>query len=84
MKKLLLTASFILALPILLQTSRSNNPWLASAQCIEMGQMGNCADVAAKPPAKHRIRTGDTNPAADPLQGVGLMALIFLMLMMRR
>ena len=70
MKKLLLPVLLILAFPILLRGSRSNNPGLASAQCIEMSQMGNCADVAAKPPAKHRIAAGDTKPA-DPLQGVG-------------
>ena len=84
MKKLLLPVLLILAFPILLRGSWSNNPGLARAQCIEMSQVGNCVDVASKPPTKHRIPAGDTKPAADPLQGVGLMALIFLMLMMRR
>jgi hypothetical protein len=84
MKKLLLPVLLILALPILIPGSRPNNPGLAAAQCIEMGSVGNCTDVAAKPPTKHRIATGDTKPASDPLQGVGLVALFFLMLMMRR
>jgi|HubBroStandDraft_6_1064221.scaffolds.fasta_scaffold886715_1 hypothetical protein len=84
MKKLLLPVLLILAFPILLRGSRSNNPGLASAQCIEMTQAGNCVEVAAKAPAKHRTGTGDTKPIPDPLQGLGVMALIFLMLMMRR
>jgi hypothetical protein len=87
MRRLLVTLTLILALPLLTPSSRC--PFQAHAQqaCFEGQTMGNCVEIE-KQPARH----GATSKRNHPFEGqptdlgasVGILALIFLLWTLRR
>jgi hypothetical protein len=75
MKKLLLSLSFILAVPILFSGHRSISAPFAShvsAQCLpDSGQVGNCIEYKRPRPSKSDGKTNGSGEMGLPIQEIG-------------